>query len=83
MIHEKERTALNPSVAAEGEQPLTNHNASIRRGERSDNLPFCESKFPHVKQKSPISILLRGNLLDDHSPRARYAMSNKLLSQFT
>ena len=29
MIHEKERTALNPSVAAEGEQPLTNHNASI------------------------------------------------------
>ncbi len=29
MIHEKERTALNPSVAAEGEQPITNHNASI------------------------------------------------------
>ena len=29
MNHEKERTALNPSVAAEGEQPLTNHNASI------------------------------------------------------
>ena len=32
MIHEKERTALNPSVAAEGEQPLTNHNASIADG---------------------------------------------------
>ena len=29
MIQNKERTALNPSVAAEGEQPLTNHNASI------------------------------------------------------
>ena len=25
MNHEKERTALNPSVAAEGEQSLTNH----------------------------------------------------------
>ena len=32
MIHEKERTALNQSVAAEGEQPLTNHNASIADG---------------------------------------------------
>ena len=36
MIHEKERTALNPSVAAEGEQPLTNHNASI--AEDADNV---------------------------------------------
>ena len=32
MIQNKERTALNPSVAAEGEQPLTNHNASIADG---------------------------------------------------
>ena len=32
MNHEKERTALNPSVAAEGEQPLTDHNASIADG---------------------------------------------------
>lgn len=29
MTHEKEKTALNPSVAAEGEQSITNHNASI------------------------------------------------------
>ena len=32
MSQDKERTALNPSVAAEGEQPLTNHNASIADG---------------------------------------------------
>ena len=32
MIQNKERTALNSSVAAEGEQPLTNHNASIAYG---------------------------------------------------
>ena len=32
MVDNKERTALNPSVAAEGEQPLTNHNASIADG---------------------------------------------------
>ena len=32
MIQDKERTALNPSVAAEGEQPFTNHNASIADG---------------------------------------------------
>ena len=32
MINNKERTALNPSVAAEGEQPITNHNASIADG---------------------------------------------------
>ena len=32
MIHNEERTALNPSVAADGEQPLTNHNFSITDG---------------------------------------------------
>ena len=32
MIQDNERTALNPSVAAEGEQPITNHNASIADG---------------------------------------------------
>ena len=37
MIHEKERTALNPSVAAEGEQPLTNHNANIADGAANVN----------------------------------------------
>ena len=37
MIHEKERTALNPSVAAEGEQPITNHNASIADGDGNVN----------------------------------------------
>ena len=37
MIHEKERTALNPSVAAEGEQPLTNHNASILLQQRESS----------------------------------------------
>ena len=34
MIYEKEMTTLNPSVAAEGEQPFTNHNDSI-----ADNAP--------------------------------------------
>ena len=29
MPQDKERTVLNPSVAAEGEQPLTNHGTSI------------------------------------------------------
>ena len=29
MIYEKEMTTLNPPVAADGEQPLTNHNNSI------------------------------------------------------
>ena len=29
MIHNEERAVLNPSVAADGEQPLTNHNVSI------------------------------------------------------
>ena len=29
MTQDKERTALNPSVAAEGEQPLTNHNDCV------------------------------------------------------
>ncbi len=37
MIHEKKRTALNPSAAAEGEQPLTNHNASIADGSGNVN----------------------------------------------
>lgn len=29
MLQEKEMTTLNPSVAADGEQSLTNHNNSI------------------------------------------------------
>ena len=43
MIHEKERTALNPSVAAEGEQPLTNHNASIADGAGNVNTQTVNS----------------------------------------
>lgn len=34
MIYEKEMTTLNPPVAADGEQPLTNHNNSI-----ADDIP--------------------------------------------
>ena len=37
MIQNKERAALNPSVAAEGEQPLTNHNANIADGAANVN----------------------------------------------
>ena len=44
MIHEKERTALNPSVAAEGEQPLTNHNASIAEGAGNVNTQTVNSE---------------------------------------
>ena len=43
MIHEKERTALNPSVAAEGEQPFTNHNASIADGAGNVNTQTVNS----------------------------------------
>ena len=43
MIHEKERAALNPSVAAEGEQPLTNHNASIADGAGNVNTQTVNS----------------------------------------
>ena len=32
MIHEKKMTVLNPSVAAEGEQPFTDCNTSIPDG---------------------------------------------------
>ena len=37
MSQDKERTALNPSVAAEVEQSLTNHNASIADGAANVN----------------------------------------------
>ena len=37
MIYEKEMTTLNPSVAADGEQPLTNHNNSIANDAPSVN----------------------------------------------
>ena len=43
MIQNKERTALNPSVAAEGEQPLTNHNASIAEDAGDVNLQSVNS----------------------------------------
>ena len=43
MIHNEERTALNPSVAAEGEQPLTNHNASIADGAGNVNTQTVNS----------------------------------------
>ena len=43
MIDNKERTALNPSVAAEGEQPLTNHNANIADGAANVNIHTVNS----------------------------------------
>ena len=53
MIQNKERTALNPSVAAEGEQPLTNHNASIAEDAGDVNLqPVNSDKGEKSKLKT-------------------------------
>ena len=59
MIDNKERTALNPSVAAEGEQPLTNHNANIADGAVNVNTHTVNSdkgEKPKLKTVSMIDL---------------------------
>ena len=56
MIHEKERTALNPSVAAEGEQPLTNHNASIAEGAGNVNTQTVKPGKGGKNKLKPVSM---------------------------
>ena len=56
MIHEKERTALNPSVAAEGEQPITNHNASIADGAGDVNTQTVNSRKGEKNKLKTVSM---------------------------
>ena len=44
MLQEIEMTTLNPSVAADGEQSLTNHNTSITDGAPSVNEDYVKSE---------------------------------------
>ncbi len=56
MSQDKERTALNPSVAAEGEQPLTNHNASIADGAGNVNSRAVNSEKDKKNRLKTVSM---------------------------
>ena len=73
MIHEKERTALNPSVAAEGEQPLTNHNASIADGAGDVNIQTVNTS---KLEKSKLKTVSMTDLYNHDSESARKAMKD-------